>query len=137
MPQWEHINAKFDTDYTDLKKSESTNILAIQAREHLNNKYQNHIKIFTDGSVLDIRQWSRIRYSRFKSAKIFLLREGFFHIYIRVICNINGIKLQSYAIYNFVICVDSKSALKNWNCKMRGDIFYKVKYLIHVQGYWD
>ena len=22
-------------------------------REHLNNKYQNHIKIFTDGSVLD------------------------------------------------------------------------------------
>ena len=29
MPQWEHINAKFDTDYTDLKKSESTNILAV------------------------------------------------------------------------------------------------------------
>ena len=40
MPQWEHINAKFDTDYTDLKKSESTNIhLAIQVREYLNNKY--------------------------------------------------------------------------------------------------
>ena len=29
MPQWEHINAKFGTDYTDLKKSEPTNILAI------------------------------------------------------------------------------------------------------------
>ena len=53
MPQWEHINAKFDTYYTDLKKSESTNILAIQVREHLINKYQNHIKIFTDGSVMD------------------------------------------------------------------------------------
>ena len=53
IPQWEHINAKFDTVYTDLKKSESTNILTIQIREHLNNKYQNHIKIFTDGSVLD------------------------------------------------------------------------------------
>ena len=36
-----------------MKKSESTNILAIQIREHLNNKYQNHIKVFTDGSVLD------------------------------------------------------------------------------------
>ena len=34
MPQWEHINAKFDTD---LKKSESTDILAIHVREHLNN----------------------------------------------------------------------------------------------------
>ena len=53
MPQWEHINAKFDTDYTDLKKSESTNILATEVREHLNNNYQNHIKIFTNGSVLD------------------------------------------------------------------------------------
>ena len=53
MPQWEHINAKSDTDYTDLKKNESTNILAIQVREHLNNKYQKHIKIFTDGSVLN------------------------------------------------------------------------------------
>ena len=36
-----------------MKKSESTNILAIHVREHLNNKYQNHMKIFTDGSILD------------------------------------------------------------------------------------
>ena len=33
MPQWEHINAKFDTDCTDLKKSESTNILAIPSSD--------------------------------------------------------------------------------------------------------
>ena len=37
MPQCEHINVKFDTDYTDLKKSETANILAIEVREHLNN----------------------------------------------------------------------------------------------------
>ena len=58
MPQWEHINVKFGTDYTDLKKSESTNILDIQVRQHLNHKYQNHIKIFTDGSV---PTWSNYR----------------------------------------------------------------------------
>ena len=48
------------------------------------------------------------------------------------ICNIQ------LAICNFVICVDSKSvlcALKNWNCKMRGDIFYEVKYLIYCIMY--
>ena len=33
MPQWEYINAKFDTDYTDLKKSESRNILTTEVRE--------------------------------------------------------------------------------------------------------
>ena len=39
---------------------------------------------------------------------------------------------------NLLICVDSKSvlcALKNWNCKMRWDIFYEVKYLIHCIMY--
>ena len=51
---------------------------------------------------------------------------------LNYICNIQ------LAIYNFVICVVSKSvlcALKNWNCKMRGDIFYEVKYLIHCIMY--
>ena len=42
---WEHMNAKFDTVYTDLKKSESTNILAIEVRERLIYNYQKHIKI--------------------------------------------------------------------------------------------
>ena len=82
MPQWEHLNAKFDTDFTDLKKkSESKNIIYIKVREHLNNNYQNHIKIFTDGAILDSLDWSRIRYSWFKSAKVFLCREGSFHIF--------------------------------------------------------
>ena len=51
---------------------------------------------------------------------------------LNYICNIQ------LEIYNFVISVDSKSvlcALKNWNCKMRGDIFYEVKYLIHCIMY--
>ena len=37
-------------------------------------------------------------------------------------------------IFHFLICVDSKSvlyALQNWDCKVRKDIVYEVKYLIH------
>ena len=40
-------------------------------------------------------------------------------------------------IFNF-ICVDSKLvlyALENWDCKMRGNILYEVKYLIHCIMY--
>ena len=51
---------------------------------------------------------------------------------LNYICNLQ------LALYNFAICVDSKSvlcALKNCNCKMRGDIFYEVKYLIHCIMY--
>ena len=43
---------------------------------------------------------------------------------LNYICNIQ------LAIYNSVLC-----ALKSWNCKMRGDIFYEVKYLIHCIMY--
>ena len=80
MPQWEHINAKFDTDYTDLKKSESTNILV---REHLNNKYQNHIKILTDGSVLDsLDSGAGFVIPDIKVQKSFYLGKGFSIFYI-------------------------------------------------------
>ena len=50
MRQREHINSKFDTSYTDSKKSETTNISAKEVRDLLNKNYQNHIY---DGSILD------------------------------------------------------------------------------------
>ena len=101
MPQWEHINAKFDTDYTDLTKSESTNILAIHVREHLNNKYQNHIEIFTDGSVMDsLDSGAGFVIPELKVQKSFYLGKGF-SIFTSDICNINGIKLHmQYSVSN-------------------------------------
>ena len=76
IPQWGHISAKFDTDYTDFKKSESTNILTIEVREHLINNYQNRIKIFTDGSVLDsLDNGAGFVTPDFKVQVKFLLRE--------------------------------------------------------------
>ena len=80
MPQWEHMNAKFDTD---LKKSESTNILTTEVREHLINNYQNHIKIFTDGSVLDsLDSGAGFVIPELKVQKSFYLGKVFFHIHI-------------------------------------------------------
>ena len=78
IPQWEHRNAKFDTDHTDLKKSETANILSIEVREYLNNNYQNRIKIFANGSVLN----TLIRGAGFvipdlKAQKCFYLGKGF------------------------------------------------------------
>ena len=94
-----------------MTKSESTNILAIPVREHLNNKYQNHIKIFTDGSVLDsLDSGAGFVIPDLKVQKIYL-GKGFSiftsELYailmaLSYICNIQ------LAIYNFVICVDSK-----------------------------
>ena len=79
----------FDTDYTDLKKSESTNILAIQVREHLNNKYQNYIYIFFLLNVLsfcgagfvipDLKVQKSFYLSPFLNGRMFVRRTYFGH----------------------------------------------------------
>ena len=97
MPQWEHKNTKFDTDYTDSKKSENANILVIEAREHLNKTYPNHIKIFTDGSVLDSLDSRGFIIPDLKVQKSFYLGKGFSILILTselLLCNINGIKLH-------------------------------------------
>ena len=68
-----------------MKKSESTNILAIQIREHLNNKYQNHIKVFTDGSVLDsLDSGAGFVIPELKVQKTFYLGKVFFSLYLHL-----------------------------------------------------
>ena len=142
MPQWEHVNAKFDTDYADLKKTESINILTIEVREHLINNYQNHIQIFTDCSVLDSLDSGAgfvipelIVQKSFYLGKVFSIFTSELYAILMALNYICNIQL---AIFNFLIYVVSKSvlyALKNWDCKMRGDILYEVKYLIHCIMY--
>ena len=106
MPQWDHINAKFDTDYTHLKKSESANILVMEIREHLNNNYQNHSKTFTDSSTLDFDSAAGFVILHLKARKYFYLVK-FFSIFktelyailmaLYYICNIQ------LAIFNVLI----------------------------------
>ena len=57
-------------------------ISAIQVREHLNNKYQNHIKIFTDGSVLDsLDIGAGFVIPELKVQKSFYLGKGFSYLH--------------------------------------------------------
>ena len=112
---------QIDTDYTDLKKIESTNILTAEVREHLINNYQNHIKIFTDGSVLDsLDNGAGFVIPELKIQKSFYLGKVFSiftsELYA-VLMALNYICNFQLAILDFFICVDSRSvlyALKDW-----------------------
>ena len=54
------------------------NVLTIEVREHLINNYQNHIKIFTDGSVLDsLDSGAGFVIPELKVQKYFYLGKGF------------------------------------------------------------
>ena len=52
IPPWELTKAHFDIDHTLTKKDENPHILATSVRSHLADNYSNHLKVFTDGSVL-------------------------------------------------------------------------------------
>ena len=48
IPIWEMLTATFDTEYMDSKKGENINITTITAREHVDNKYHDHLHIFME-----------------------------------------------------------------------------------------
>ena len=79
-----------------------------KVREPLNNKYHNHIKIFTDGSILDSSDSETgFVIPDLKVQKSFYLGKGF-SIFTSELCAIlmalNYICNIQLAIYNFVMC---------------------------------
>ena len=52
IPPWEHLQAKFDLDYTEISKNDNAILLINTVKEHLDN-YKHDLRIYSDGSVLD------------------------------------------------------------------------------------
>ena len=137
VPPWEHKSANFDINYTDIKKDEDQNILTIEVRSHLEH-YRNHLKIFTDGSVLESKKsGAAFIIPNLKVKKIFHIGKHFSiftaELYA-ILMALNYISTSSIAFYKILFCVDSKSvltAMKDWQGKLRNDIIYEIKFLIH------
>ena len=120
-------------------------------REHLNNNYQNHIKIFTDGFVLDsLDSGTGFVIPDLKMQKSFCLGKGFsiftseLYAILMTLDYICSIQLAIY-IYTFfffffsflsvlILCIE-KLGLQN----EKGYILWSKVFntLYHVQGYWD
>ena len=137
IPQWELISAKFDTDYTTLKKDDNINLISTEAKEHMENKYPYHLNIFTDGSVLDLYTGAGFVIPALKIKQSFCLGKGFSVFtaeLFAVLMALTWINDVDIAIYSILLCVDSKSvlySLQNWNAKVRKDIIFDMKYVIH------
>ena len=55
-PDYELMKADFDTEYTEMKKEENRHILSYIVKSHLADNNSNHLKIYTDGSVVENEQ---------------------------------------------------------------------------------
>ena len=50
------MKADFDIDYTEMMKEEKPHVLAYLVKSHIADNCSNHLKMFTDGSVLENEQ---------------------------------------------------------------------------------
>ena len=137
VPQWEHISPNFDIDYITLKKEDNLNLVSIQAKEHLENVYPHHLKIFTDGSVLESFSGAGFVIPSLRIEKSFCLGKSFSvftaELYA-ILMALNCIDDLNKAFYSILICVDSKSvlcSLQNWDVHTRKDLIFEIKLMIH------
>ena len=139
IPPWEHMEASFDINYTSYTKKENPNIVAVEAKCNLSEKYQYYLKVFTDGSMsetgdsgfgfyipaLDVKKSFYIG----KKFSIFTAELYAILMALHCICN------TKYDLYQILICVDSMSVLnvlQSWDCRTRPDIVFEIKFLVHT-----
>jgi ribonuclease HI len=138
LPPWEHLHAKFDIDFTEEKKDENINILVSDVKQHLVEKYPYHLKIFTDGSVLETHDCgSAFSIPDLNIGKSYNLGKGYSiftcELYA-ILMALTHISFSPMAIYNILVCVDSKAALyalQNGNNKIRPDFIAEIYHFIH------
>jgi len=138
MPQREHNLARFGINHIDINKNENTYLLAITVREHLEKSYQFKLKIYTDGSVLDsLDCGAGFVIPDLKINKSYYLGKGlsiFTAELYAILMALHFINDSPLTFYGIVFCVDSKSVLhsiSNWDCKLRCDFLFEIRYLIH------
>jgi ribonuclease HI len=139
LPPWEMAAANFDIDYSAYHKSDNVHILTSEVRNHLEVNYNHHLKVFTDGSLLESSETGAgFVIPDLKVQKSFYLGKGF-SIFtaelFALMMALDYIETNIHpSVFNIVICVDSKSvlqAIKSWSCRVGKNLIFEIKFLIH------
>jgi ribonuclease HI len=114
------------------------NVLAASVNAHIDSNYANHLKIYTDGSVLDNEQaGAAFVIPHFKIEKSYSIGKHisiFSAELVAILMALNYIISIPFNIFQFLFCVDSKSvlyAIRSFNTKVRGEIIIEINTLIH------
>ena len=138
IPDWEHISANFDIDFSSTTKQENPNILKSEYHNHVDKKFKYHLKIFTDGSVLDTADAGcgfvipdlKIHKAYYLGKHYSIFTAELYAIRMALI----SIMESALDIFNVLLCVDSKAVLhvlRNSDCRFRKDLVFEIKALIH------
>ena len=112
-------------------------MISVEAKEHLANTYPHHLKIYTDGSVLESYTGAGFVIPDLKVKKSYCLGKNFSvftaELYA-ILMALSWISDLNVAIYSILICVDSKSvlcSLRSWDANVRKDLIFDIKFMIH------
>ena len=137
-PPWLLERAHVEVDMEGLKKDQNPVVLAVTARLCLEEKYQHHLKIFTDGSVMEdgaagaafvISEFNNLTHSySLPAVSVFTAELLAISMALQ---HISAIPVTPFAI---VICSDSKaalSAIKSDSQNAREDLVREIATTTH------
>ena len=117
IPSWERNKAKFDIEYTDLNKADQPHILSCSVKMHVQQKYPNHLKVYTDGSLLNNKEAGAAfvipSLKVDKSYSVGTSRSIFTAELVAIIMALTYLKDLPVSIFKVLFCVDSKSVLQS------------------------
>ena len=137
VPSWELQRARFDIRHTDLKKEDNINLLASQVKCHIEDLYSDHLKVFTDGSVIERQAGSAFLIPALKIEKSFnigLNKSVFTAELFAILMALNHIINSPRTLPKILFCVDSKSvlqALELSKLQTRSEMILEITHLIN------
>ena len=117
IPDWIQNRPDFDLDHTDLAKCNTPYLLKHSVTSYLRKTYENHLKIYTDGSVLDDGNAGAAFYiPALKTEKLYHIGKLYSIFTAELIAIQMALRFISRSSSLFdkdvIFCVDSKSALE-------------------------
>ena len=122
-----------------MKKDEQYHILSYSVKMHLENNYPNHLKVYTDGSLLDNQQsGSAFVIPSLKVSKTFYIGKNisiFSAELAAIVMALHYVIELPVVIFQTLFCVDSKSVLQylqRSNSISSDTIINEILHLIHI-----
>ena len=139
VPPWEHNEASYEIDYASCSKNDNANIVAIDAKILLAEKFNFFLKVYTDGSVTESG------YSGFGFYIPALNIKSSYHLgkgfsiftseLFAILMALHSIYTTKYDLHEILVCVDSLSVLQTlqkWDCNYRSDLIFEIKFMVHI-----
>ena len=122
-----------------MRKTDNINILSTLSKEHIQNSYSDHLKIYTDGSLLNNNDaGAAFMIPSLKVERSFYIgknRSIFTAELTAILMALYYLLDFPKNVFNVLFCVDSKSVLKaldNSDSKVRKDLIVEINHLVHL-----